>query len=73
MPHEPIGDLRTCSRRYLSPLQLAEYAGVARRTIYHHIDKGALRAVKVGGVLRIPIREARRYMGELGDLSAHAS
>ena len=61
--HLPIIDLSSYERKYLSPIQLAEYAGVTRRTIYNHLDKGALRAVKVGGVLRIHVAEARRYLG----------
>lgn len=61
---EPICDLRTCQRKLISPMQLAEYIGVTRRTIYHHIDKGALRAVRRHGIVRIRIEEARRYAAE---------
>lgn len=61
--HTPIRDLETHPRKYVSPLQLAEYVGVTKRTIYHHIDKGALRVVKLGGVLRVHIEEAKRYVG----------
>lgn len=56
-----IADLATYRRKFVTPIQLAAYVGVTRRTIYHHIEKGALRAVKRGGALRIPIRDARDY------------
>lgn len=71
---QPITDLSTFSGKYVTPMQLAVYVGVTRRTIYHHIEKGALRAVPLGDsqrVLRIPIAEARRYAGEA--TTPHAS
>lgn len=44
--------------------QLAERAQCSEVTIYNHIKKGALRAVKQGPwALRIPIDEAERYLG----------
>lgn len=60
----PIDDLATYSKKYVTPAQLAAYVGITRRTIYHHIDKGALRVVHIGGVIRIRIRDARTYAGE---------
>lgn len=64
-PRTPeISDLSTYRRRYVTPMQLADYIGITRRTIYHHIDKGALAVVRIGGVLRIRTTEARRYAGE---------
>ena len=64
-PRTPmIQDLATYPRQFLSPIQLALYVGVTRRTIYHHIDKGALRVRHIGGVIRIDIAEARRYVQE---------
>lgn len=60
--HEPIKDLQTYPKKYVSPMQLAEYIGVTRRTIYHHIEKGALGAVRRMGVVRIHVAEARRYL-----------
>lgn len=60
----PITDLGTYRRKYVTPAQLAEYVGVTRRTIYHHIDKGALPVVRIVGVIRIRIRDAREYAGE---------
>lgn len=56
-----IDDLSTYQRKFVTPIQLAAYVGVSRRTIYHHIEKGALHAVKRGGALRIPIAVAREY------------
>ena len=60
----PIADLTTYRGKYLSPIQLALYVGVTRRTIYTHIDKGALRATKIGGVVRIRLVDALIYCGE---------
>lgn len=59
---KPITDLDHYPKKFITPIQLAMYLGVGRRTIYHHIDKGALRVVKRVGVIRIPIEEARRYV-----------
>lgn len=68
---KPITDLSTYRGTYISPIQLANYVGVTRRTIYTHIEKGALRARKIGkgvrAAVRIHIRDARVYCGE----SAH--
>lgn len=60
----PIRDLATYSARFVTLLQLANYCGLSRRTLYHHIDKGALKVRKIGGVIRIPIEHARQYAGE---------
>ncbi len=59
--HEKIDDLDTTTAKFLSLQQLAEVLNVARRTLYYHAEKGALRVVKRGGVRRVPIAEARRY------------
>lgn len=56
-------DLATWRKAFVSPIQLAAYVGVTRRTIYHHIEKGALAARRIGGVVRIRTAEARRYAG----------
>lgn len=63
-PTTPIADLATYRGKYISPLQLALYIGVTRRTVYNWIDKGALKSKKIGGVVRIPIRIAREFCGE---------
>jgi hypothetical protein len=60
----PIADLKTYSKRYVTPAQLADYVCVTRRTIYTHIDKGVIKVVHVGGVLRIKTVDARQYAGE---------
>ena len=62
-PRTPLTDLSTFPHKYVRPQQLAFYANVPVRTIYHHISKGALRAVKIVGSLRIPIDVARAYVG----------
>lgn len=61
-PHAPIDDLRTHTKP-VSLIQLAVYIGVTRRTLYTHIDKGALKVVRRGGVIRVTPKEARRYVG----------
>lgn len=40
--------------RYLSPAEAAELFGVKRETIYRHIRRGLLPAVRLGGSIRIP-------------------
>jgi excisionase family DNA binding protein len=45
--------------RYLSPAEAAELLGVKRETIYRHIRRGKLPAVRLGRSLRIPEAELR--------------
>ena len=54
-----IDDLATYAKP-LSLIQLADYIGVTRRTLYTHVEKGALKVVKRGGVIRVTPGEARR-------------
>lgn len=61
---EPIGDLRTYRKKFVTPAQLADYALVERQTIYLHIKKGALKATRIGGVVRIRKADALIYTGE---------
>lgn len=61
-PRTPLTDIKTYPGKYVRPQQLAVYVDIPLRTIYHHINKGALRAVKIGKTLRIPIDEARSYV-----------
>ena len=61
-PRTPLVDLKTYPHKYVRPQQLAIYADVPIRTIYYHIKKGALRAVKVGGLLRIQVQIAQEYL-----------
>lgn len=58
---EEIVDLRTYPRRFVRPLQLHRYTGIPLRTLYHHIEKGALPSVKRGGICVITIEAARAY------------
>ncbi len=62
-PRTPLTDLATYPCQYVRPQQLAVYTDQSIRTIYHHIEKGALRAVKIGKSLRIPTKVARQYVG----------
>ncbi len=58
----PIDDLLHHTKP-VSLIQLATYLGITRRTLYTHVEKGALKVVKRGGVIRVTPREARRYAG----------
>lgn len=57
----PIKDLATHPKPFVTIEALAEYLEVSPRTLYHHIEKGSLKANKVGGLLKIPLEEARRF------------
>jgi excisionase family DNA binding protein len=58
----------TPERPVLRPLYtIREVADAAKQhelTIRRHIAKGAIQAVKVGGSVRIPEDEARKYLGD---------
>lgn len=63
-----IVDLATHPCAFVTVQELAEYLRVDEATIYRHIDKGALIVVRLGvgdgrRCIRIPISEARRYVG----------
>lgn len=60
----PIPDLATWPHAFVRPRQLAEYVGISRRTIDHHIEKGALPALRRGGIRVIRLADARVYAGE---------
>ena len=62
LPTKPISDLDRYPRKFISPIQLATYFGISRRTVYYHIAKGALQVVRRGGVVRIHVDEAKRYV-----------
>lgn len=56
-------DLRTEQRVLITVHELAEYCRMSPKSIYRHIQKGALKVVHVGPFqqVRIAIEEARRY------------
>lgn len=58
-----ILDLLAHTEAHVTVEQLAEFWGVSPRTLYRHIEKGALRVVYIGPFrrIRVPIQEARRY------------
>lgn len=58
----PIEDLATDKRKFFRPAELADYAGVTRQIIYYHIKKGALRARRIVGVIRITKKDALDYV-----------
>ena len=45
-----------------SPAEAAEALGVTRQHIYHLIERGAIRAVKLGRSARIPRAELERLL-----------
>jgi excisionase family DNA binding protein len=59
-----ITDLTTWPEPYVRPSQLARYLGVAPRTVYYWIEKGALPTRKIGGLRLIPTRVARTYAAD---------
>lgn len=61
--HEKVEDLTTYTGPNLTLLQLAEAIDVPRRTLYYHVEIGALKVVRRGGVIRVLTSEALRYAG----------
>lgn len=57
-----ITDLKTHPKPFVTVAELIDYTEIPRRTMYHHIEKGALKAIKIGGCYKVPIEEARRYV-----------
>jgi len=57
----PIADLSTHPRPYVGIEALADYLEISPRTVYHHIERGLLQAVKIGGSLKIPLSAAQSY------------
>lgn len=62
-PRTPLVDLDTYPHKYVRPQMLADFVDIPIRTIYYHIQKGALSAKTIGGVLRIPIESVWAYVG----------
>ncbi len=60
----PITSLATHPRKFVRPVALSRYTGIPIRTIYHHIDKGALPAVTRGGTIQVRVEDARDYANE---------
>lgn len=50
---------------YLSVREVAELWHVCERTVYREIERGALRAVRVGRALRVPVAVLEEYVGEV--------
>jgi excisionase family DNA binding protein len=47
----------------LRPIEVAELLAVSRKHVYRLIDRGDLKAVHVGGAVRIPPAELDRLTG----------
>ncbi|MBP7568794.1 MAG: helix-turn-helix domain-containing protein [Acidobacteria bacterium] len=56
-----IKDLATHKETHVTAVELAEYWRVCVRTVYYQVEKGALRATRVGRQLRIRTDDARAY------------
>lgn len=66
-PHT-MPDLDDPRTRHVTVRDLAAYWNVTTKTIYRHIDKGALKVLRLpGGNIRIPVEEARAYGKPLAD------
>lgn len=61
-----IRDLDSHPDRHVTPQELAEYYRVSDRTVHRLVQKGALKAVKVGRAVRIPT-DAARLFGQIDD------
>ena len=62
----------TCS--LLSPAEVAAIAGVSRKTIYREVERGELRATRVGHQIRIARGDLDLYLErEAGDLARRAA
>lgn len=58
--HAGLGRLQS-----LSVHEVAELWHVCERTVYREIERGALRAVRVGRALRVPVAVLEEYVGEV--------
>lgn len=57
-----ILDLETHTAKMVTVEELAAYWNVSKKTIYRHIEKGALPVQRLPeGAIRIRIEDARRY------------
>jgi putative molybdopterin biosynthesis protein len=52
----------TVDRPLLSPREVAALAGVSLKTVYREVDRGALRAHRVGRQLRIDPVDFNHYL-----------
>ena len=59
MAQTPTAD----ARPLLSPREVAELAGVSRKTIYREVQRGALTAKHAGHQLRIDRDDLARWLG----------
>lgn len=58
-----IHDLHTEARAFVTIQEAADYLNVPERTLRYHVFKGALKAHRVGTLIRIPVVELRAYIG----------
>jgi len=61
---EESGAASPANRVLLKPARAAQLLDCSRTTIYDLISRGAIRAVRVGGLLRIPHSEIERLANE---------
>lgn len=52
--------LASFSKAYYRPDEVADLFNISRRTVYRLINQRKLRAIKVGGSVRIPEEEVQR-------------
>lgn len=58
-----IHDLHSESRAFVTIQEASDYLSVPERTLRYHVLKGALKAHRVGTLIRIPVVELRAYIG----------
>lgn len=54
--------MKKVERLAFSPAEAAEALGVSRQHVYHLIERGAIRAVKIGRSTRIALGELERLL-----------
>lgn len=54
----------TVERVAYTPLEAAEALACSRKHIYELVSEGEIRAVKIGRLVRIPVAEMNRLLGQ---------
>ena len=62
-----MGNLENVERVLIRPARFAQMVDLSRASVYAAIDRGEIRAVRIGGSLRIPASELARLQQEAAD------
>lgn len=60
-------DLEGDGHRLLTVIAAADYLAISRGSVYHMLDDGRLRSVRIGRARRIALAELRRLVDDLSD------